>query len=71
MGPSQQVEPTVELVAEAAAGLPVVVHCFEVTIEAVRNLPALNTAIWGEADCFVQYHFPGPAQPPQGEVSER
>ena len=56
------------LVAEAKVGV-VCVHTFEVTVEAVRSLPALNTAIWGEADCFVQYHFPGPAKPHEGEVS--
>ena len=56
-------------VDEAREGAPVVVHCFEVTIEAVRKLPALNTAIWGEADCFVQYHFPAPAPRPEEQVS--
>ena len=46
-------------------------HNFEVAVESVRGLPSLNTAVWGEADCYVQYHFPGLSQQPQGEVSER
>lgn len=33
-------------------------HVFEVVIEGVRDLFAFTNAIWGEADCFVQYHFP-------------
>ena len=28
------------------------------TIEGVRNLSAFNNTVWGETDCFVQYHFP-------------
>lgn len=56
-------------VGETREGTPVVVHCFEVTIEAVRKLTVLNMAIWGEADCFVQYHFPAIAPPPEGQVS--
>lgn len=31
---------------------------FEVTVNGVRDLSAFNNTVWGEADCFVQYHFP-------------
>ena len=33
-------------------------HVFEVVIEGVRDLSLFTNTIWGEADCFVQYHFP-------------
>ncbi|XP_071786712.1 C2 domain-containing protein 3-like isoform X1 [Asterias amurensis] len=37
-------------------------HVFEVIVEGVRGLPQLENTVWGEADCFVQYHFPSQAQ---------
>lgn len=40
-------------------------HAFEVVIQGVRGLKLLETMIWGEADCFVQYFFPMQAQNPQ------
>lgn len=33
-------------------------HIFEVVIEGLRGLTAFENMMWGEADCFVQYHFP-------------
>ena len=33
-------------------------HIFEVIIESVSGLKLLDNMIWGEADCFIQYHFP-------------
>lgn len=33
-------------------------HIFEVVIEGVRSLPQGEDFVWGEADCFIQYHFP-------------
>ncbi|KAJ8027861.1 C2 domain-containing protein 3 [Holothuria leucospilota] len=33
-------------------------HIFEVVIEGIRSLPQGEDVVWGEADCFVQYHFP-------------
>lgn len=35
---------------------------FEVVIEGVRGLALFENMIWGEADCFVQYHFPVQSQ---------
>ena len=31
---------------------------FDVTVSGVRGLSVFNNTVWGEADCFVQYHFP-------------
>jgi len=38
--------------------LYVVEHMFEVIIENMSGLKLLDNMIWGEADCFIQYHFP-------------
>ncbi|WAQ99921.1 C2CD3-like protein [Mya arenaria] len=47
----------------------VVEHIFEIVIEGLRGLE-MEGMIWGEADCFVQYHFPTQAQttPPGSPV---
>ena len=37
-------------------------HTFDVTVSGVRGLAVFNKTVWGEADCFVQYHFPSKAQ---------
>ena len=31
---------------------------FVVTVDGVRGLAVFSNTVWGEADCFVQYHFP-------------
>lgn len=33
-------------------------HVFELVIEGITGMKLLENMIWGEADCFVQYHFP-------------
>ena len=33
-------------------------HTFEVSVEGIKGLQLLDTMTWGEADCFIQYHFP-------------
>ncbi|XP_075054598.1 C2 domain-containing protein 3 isoform X2 [Mixophyes fleayi] len=33
-------------------------HVFEIHVENVKGLTPLQSTVWGEADCFVQYHFP-------------
>ncbi|XP_015670972.1 C2 domain-containing protein 3 [Protobothrops mucrosquamatus] len=35
-------------------------HTFEVHIEGLQGLTPLQSTVWGEADCYVQYHFPAP-----------
>lgn len=44
---------------------------FEVVIEGVRNLSAFTNTIWGETDCFVQYHFPKQLQQPEEEGRQK
>ena len=36
----------------------VVEHVFELSVVAIKGLRLQENMIWGEADCFVQYHFP-------------
>ena len=36
----------------------VVEHVFEFSVLAIKGLRLQENMIWGEADCFVQYHFP-------------
>lgn len=31
---------------------------FDVTVNGIRGLSVFNNTVWGEADCYVQYHFP-------------
>ncbi|KAG8544843.1 hypothetical protein GDO81_021738 [Engystomops pustulosus] len=33
-------------------------HVFEIHVENVKGLAPLQSTVWGEADCFVQYFFP-------------
>ncbi|XP_074015422.1 C2 domain-containing protein 3 isoform X2 [Numenius arquata] len=33
-------------------------HVFEIHVESVKGLTPLQSTVWGEADCYVQYHFP-------------
>lgn len=33
-------------------------HQFTVQVEGIRALEVAANTVWGEADCFIQYHFP-------------
>lgn len=33
-------------------------HQFEIIVEDIRGLSVFGNTVWGETDCFVQYHFP-------------
>lgn len=33
-------------------------HVFLVRIQSVKGLTPLQSTIWGEADCYIQYSFP-------------
>ena len=33
-------------------------HMFVVRVCGVKGLSVFDSTVWGEADCFVQYHFP-------------
>ncbi|KAG8137109.1 hypothetical protein E2320_005662, partial [Naja naja] len=56
--------PPSELSSREQKGL--VEHTFEVHIEGVQGLTPLQSTVWGEADCYVQYHFP--VQKPESEA---
>ena len=66
--PPSQVEPGWKEVEDVEAvvrgtdasrlGTDLISHQLVFTIRSVKNLPELNSEIWGAADCFVQYHFP-------------
>ncbi|KAK2100960.1 C2 domain-containing protein 3 [Saguinus oedipus] len=33
-------------------------HCFEICVKMLQGLTTFQATVWGEADCYVQYHFP-------------
>ena len=33
-------------------------HLFAVRVEKVQGLTPLQSTVWGEADCYIQYSFP-------------
>jgi hypothetical protein len=37
-------------------------HQFEITVEDIRGLSIFKSTVWGETDCYVQYHFPSQIQ---------
>ncbi|KAK6296719.1 hypothetical protein J4Q44_G00328610 [Coregonus suidteri] len=39
-------------------------HLFVVKVESVKGLTPLQSTVWGEADCYVQYTFPTQEEPP-------
>uniref|UniRef100_A0A674I2Q7 C2 domain containing 3 centriole elongation regulator n=1 Tax=Terrapene triunguis TaxID=2587831 RepID=A0A674I2Q7_9SAUR len=41
-------------------------HAFEIHVEKVKGLTPLQSTVWGEADCYVQYYFP--VQEPDSSV---
>ncbi|OCT93380.1 C2 domain-containing protein 3 [Xenopus laevis] len=47
-------------------------HIFEIHVENVKGLTPLQSTVWGEADCFVQYYFPehGPDSHAVSELPE-
>lgn len=36
----------------------IVEHQFEIVVEEIKGLSVFGNTVWGETDCFVQYHFP-------------
>uniref|UniRef100_A0A8C8RYZ5 C2 domain containing 3 centriole elongation regulator n=1 Tax=Pelusios castaneus TaxID=367368 RepID=A0A8C8RYZ5_9SAUR len=49
------VSPSMQLEKE---GEGLMEHVFEIHIENVKGLTPLQSTVWGEADCYVQYYFP-------------
>ncbi|NXD87629.1 C2CD3 protein, partial [Halcyon senegalensis] len=48
-------QPTTQLDPE---GEDLVEHVFEIHVESVKGLTPLQSTVWGEADCYIQYYFP-------------
>ncbi|XP_071951617.1 C2 domain-containing protein 3-like [Antedon mediterranea] len=49
---------------DSTSGTHMIEHTFEVIVEGIRGFPQFQDTVWGEADCFVQYHFPSLLQQP-------
>ncbi|XP_061072728.1 C2 domain-containing protein 3 [Conger conger] len=60
----QQVEPKVSEPQEETT----MEHVFEMTVERVKGLTPLQSTVWGEADCYVQYSFPTQEEDPTGAL---
>ena len=41
-------------------------HVFEVWIQSINGLCVPANAVWGEADCFIRYHFPSASEESEG-----
>ncbi|CAI9563584.1 unnamed protein product [Staurois parvus] len=63
-------QPTAE-VSRAAESM--VDHVFDINVENVKGLTPLQSTVWGEADCYVQYYFPvqTPVTGLEAELPER
>ncbi|XP_064000135.1 C2 domain-containing protein 3-like [Pogoniulus pusillus] len=63
---SLQPAPLEPSMSEAAGEGVMLEHLFEIHVESMKGLSALQSTVWGEADCYVQYHFPvqGPVPGP-------
>ncbi|NXS29389.1 C2CD3 protein, partial [Pomatostomus ruficeps] len=48
-------KPTVQLDPK---GEDLMEHVFEIHVESVKGLTPLQSTVWGEADCYIQYYFP-------------
>ncbi|KAM9301232.1 C2 domain-containing protein 3 [Morus bassanus] len=48
-------KPTMQLDQE---GEDLMEHVFEIHVESVKGLTPLQSTVWGEADCYIQYYFP-------------
>ncbi|XP_064157587.1 C2 domain-containing protein 3 [Anguilla rostrata] len=60
----QHIEPKVNVQQEETT----LEHVFEVTVERVKGLAPLQSTVWGEADCYVQYSFPTQEEDPAGAL---
>lgn len=43
-------------------------HLFMIKVEKVNGLMPLQSTVWGEADCYVQYNFPSQEGDPSAQV---
>ncbi|XP_067889467.1 C2 domain-containing protein 3 isoform X3 [Heterodontus francisci] len=37
---------------------PLIEHIFEINVVQLKGLTPLQSTVWGEADCYIQYYFP-------------
>lgn len=51
---------------EHVFGIEMVQHVFELWIQSVSGLCVPANAVWGEADCFIRYHFPSASEEKKG-----
>ncbi|TMS07832.1 C2 domain-containing protein 3 [Larimichthys crocea] len=51
-------------------GKPMREHLFVIKVEKVNGLTPLQSTVWGEADCYVQYSFPCQEGDPAAEVDQ-
>ncbi|XP_063807058.1 C2 domain-containing protein 3 [Pseudophryne corroboree] len=66
-----QPQPSLEVIGPSESTTD---HVFEIHVENVKGLTPLQSTVWGEADCFIQYYFPvqstvpglGPELPERG-----
>lgn len=45
-------------------------HLFVIKVEKVSGLTPLQSTVWGEADCYVQYSFPSQEAGPDAQVDQ-
>ncbi|NWX35183.1 C2CD3 protein, partial [Notiomystis cincta] len=50
--------PTKPTVQSDPKGEELMEHVFEIHVESVKGLTPLQSTVWGEADCYIQYYFP-------------
>uniref|UniRef100_A0A8C2T1H1 C2 domain containing 3 centriole elongation regulator n=1 Tax=Coturnix japonica TaxID=93934 RepID=A0A8C2T1H1_COTJA len=50
--------PPTKLTTLEREGEELMEHVFEIHVESVKGLTPLQSTVWGEADCYVQYYFP-------------
>ncbi|XP_027703981.1 C2 domain-containing protein 3 isoform X3 [Vombatus ursinus] len=51
-------QPATSLVMRDGQGDGLIEHQFEIHVDKVKGLIPLQSTVWGEADCYVQYCFP-------------
>lgn len=68
---SEDTEPDVQAQPPLLQTQPAFLHHeFKVRVEGVRDLEVASSTVWGEADCFIQYHFPTVPEDQEGDTGE-
>lgn len=45
-------------------------HLFVIRVEKLNGLTPLQSTVWGEADCYIQYSFPSQEDDPATKVDQ-